>query len=40
MAAHKSNLNGSYTQRLWIMNVDNYRYTDADKAYVAKRNKN
>ena len=34
MAAHKSNLNGSYNKDMWIMNVDNTRYSDADKAYV------
>lgn len=34
LAAHKSNLKGTYSKDMWIMNVDNSRYTDADKAYV------
>ena len=39
LAAHKSNVNGTYTQDMWIMNVDNSRYSDADKAYVQNVNK-
>ncbi|RAJ14129.1 PorP/SprF family type IX secretion system membrane protein [Arenibacter echinorum] len=39
LAAHKSNINGTYAQDMWIMNVDNTRYTDADKAYVDNVNK-
>jgi type IX secretion system PorP/SprF family membrane protein len=34
LAAHKSNINGTYSKDMWIMNVDNTKYTDADKAYV------
>lgn len=34
VAAHKSNVDGTYTGDKWIMNVDNNKYTDADKAYV------
>tara|TARA_R110002126_G_scaffold42126_4_gene122040 strand:- start:267 stop:2030 length:1764 start_codon:yes stop_codon:yes gene_type:complete len=39
LAAHKSNINGTYSKDMWIMNVDNTRYTDADKAYVQNVNK-
>jgi type IX secretion system PorP/SprF family membrane protein len=39
LAAHKSNINGTYSKDMWIMNVDNTRYTDADKAYVDNVNK-
>ncbi|HUH48167.1 MAG TPA: PorP/SprF family type IX secretion system membrane protein [Arenibacter sp.] len=40
LAAHKSNVNGTYTGDKWIMNVDNRsNYTDADKAYVSNVNK-
>jgi type IX secretion system PorP/SprF family membrane protein len=34
VAAHKSNVDGAYAGDKWIMNVDNTKYTDADKAYV------
>ncbi|MET7028761.1 PorP/SprF family type IX secretion system membrane protein [Sediminicola luteus] len=34
VAAHKSNVDGTYAGDKWIMNVDNTKYTDADKAYV------
>jgi hypothetical protein len=34
VAAHKSNVDGTYAGDKWIMNVDNNKYTDADKAYV------
>lgn len=37
LAAHKSNLNGSYQDDMWIMNVDNR--TDSDKAYADNVNK-
>lgn len=37
LAAHKSNLNGTYQDDMWIMNVDNR--TDADRAYVDNVNK-
>ncbi|PXX27854.1 type IX secretion system membrane protein PorP/SprF [Arenibacter sp. ARW7G5Y1] len=39
LAAHKSNINGTYSKDMWIMNVDNTRYSDADKAYVDNVNK-
>lgn len=40
LAAHKSNVNGTYSGDKWIMNVDNRPdYTDADKAYVNNVNK-
>ncbi|MEZ4968399.1 MAG: type IX secretion system membrane protein PorP/SprF [Flavobacteriaceae bacterium] len=39
LAAHKSNINGTYTKDMWIMDVNNTRYTDADKAYVENVNK-
>ncbi|MCM4165912.1 MULTISPECIES: type IX secretion system membrane protein PorP/SprF [unclassified Arenibacter] len=39
LAAHKSNINGTYTKDMWIMNVDNTRYSDTDKAYVENVNK-
>ncbi len=39
LAAHKSNINGTYTKDMWIMNVDNTPNTDADKAYVENVNK-
>ncbi|ALM08468.1 membrane protein [Sediminicola sp. YIK13] len=34
VAAHKSNVDGTYAGDKWIMNVDNTKYTDTDKAYV------
>lgn len=34
VAAHKSNVDGTYAGDKWIMNVDNNTYTDTDKAYV------
>ena len=34
VAAHKSNVDGTYAGDKWIMNVDNNKYTDTDKAYV------
>ncbi|MEB8346265.1 type IX secretion system membrane protein PorP/SprF [Flavobacteriaceae bacterium KMM 6898] len=34
VSAHKSNVDGTYAGDKWIMNVDNTKYTDADKAYV------
>ncbi|MEJ1221467.1 PorP/SprF family type IX secretion system membrane protein [Sediminicola sp. 1XM1-17] len=34
VAAHNSNVDGSYAGDKWIMNVDNTKYTDPDKAYV------
>ncbi|WP_394748024.1 PorP/SprF family type IX secretion system membrane protein [Spongiimicrobium salis] len=38
LAAHKSKINGAYTDQMWIMNVDNTdQYTD--KAYVANTKK-
>jgi len=39
LAAHKSNLNSSYHKDMWIMNVDNSIYTEADRAYVENVNK-
>jgi type IX secretion system PorP/SprF family membrane protein len=34
VAAYKSNVDGTYAGDKWIMNVDNNKYNDADKAYV------
>ncbi len=34
VAAHKSNVDGTYAGDKWIMNVDNNKYSDTDKAYV------
>lgn len=39
VAAHDSNVDGSYAGDKWIMNVDNAKYTDPDKAYVDNVNK-
>ncbi len=39
VAAHDSNVDGTYAGDKWIMNVDNTKYTDPDKAYVDNVNK-